>query len=49
MPSTIKKIQTENKDTIEDIINIKVVKKLSDDSFVVADETGHSLLRTSQD
>ena len=49
MPSTIKKIQAENKDSIEDIINIKVVKKLANDNFVVADETGHSLLRTSQD
>ena len=49
MPSTIKKIQAENKDSIDDIINIKVVKKLANDNFVIADETGHSLLRTSQD
>ena len=49
MPSNIKKIQDENKESVEDIINIKVVKKLADDKFVVADETGHSLLRTSQD
>ena len=49
MPSTIKKIQAENKDFIDDIINIKVVKKLANDNFVVADETGHSLLRTPQD
>ena len=49
MPSNIKKIQDENKESVEDILNIKVVKKLADDKFVVADETGHSLLRTTQD
>ena len=49
MPITIKKIQDEDKESIEDIVNIKIVKKIADENFVVADETGHALLRTSQD
>ena len=49
MPTTIKKIQAEDKESVEDILNIKIVRKIAEETYVVADETSHALLRTSQD
>ena len=49
MPTTIKKIQAEDKESVEDILNIKIVRKIAEETYVVADETSHALLKTSQD
>ena len=49
MPNNISKIQKDMKESIEATLDIKVIKKLNCHMFVVGDETGNTLLETSQD
>ena len=49
MPTTIKQIHDEDRESIETIVNVKVFKKLSDNMFIIVDDTGHALLETNQE
>ena len=49
MPNNISKIQKDMKESIEATLDIKVIKKLNCHMYVVGDETGNTLLETSQD
>ena len=48
MPNTIQQIKKDNTEKIETTLDVKIYRKISENLYIVVDNTAHALLETSQ-
>lgn len=49
MPNTIQQIKKDNTEKIETTLDVKIYRKISENLYIVVDNTAHALLETSQE